>query len=93
MLYNLFQGLFRISIRLFFRSVHIEGREHVPAQGSVLICANHPGALLDPLVVALLIGRRVHFLAKAAIFRVKLAQWLLPKLNMIPIYRKQDDPS
>lgn len=93
MLYNLFKGFFQISLHLFFRSVHVQGREHILARGPVLICANHPGALLDPLVIALLIGRRVHFLAKAVVFKGKFAQWLLPKLNMIPVYRKQDDPS
>jgi glycerol-3-phosphate O-acyltransferase/dihydroxyacetone phosphate acyltransferase len=32
-------------------------------------------------------------LAKGELFKGKLAQWMLPKLNMIPVYRKQDDPN
>lgn len=93
MLYNFFWLLFRITFRFFFREVVIHNRERIPPRGPLLICANHPGALLDPLVIAVLLGRRVHFLAKAVAFKSKFAQWLLPKLNMIPIYRKQDDPS
>ncbi|MCA6363242.1 MAG: 1-acyl-sn-glycerol-3-phosphate acyltransferase [Bacteroidetes bacterium] len=93
MLYNFFWLLFRITFRFFFREVAIHNRERIPPKGPLLICANHPGALLDPLVIAVLLGRRVHFLAKAVAFKSKFAQWLLPRLNMIPIYRKQDDPS
>jgi glycerol-3-phosphate O-acyltransferase / dihydroxyacetone phosphate acyltransferase len=93
MLYNFFWLLFRISLRFFFREAVLRNREHIPPNGPLLICANHPGALLDPLVIAVLLGRRVHFLAKAVAFKSAFAQWLLPKFNMIPIYRKQDDPS
>jgi glycerol-3-phosphate O-acyltransferase/dihydroxyacetone phosphate acyltransferase len=93
MLYNFFWLLFRITFRFFFREVAIHNRERIPPKGPLLICANHPGALLDPLVIAVLLGRRVHFLAKAVAFKTKFAQWLLPRLNMIPIYRKQDDAS
>ncbi|MCU0435751.1 MAG: lysophospholipid acyltransferase family protein [Bacteroidia bacterium] len=93
MLYSLFWILFRITFRIFFREAVVHNRERIPPQGPLLICANHPGALLDPMVIAALLGRRVHFLAKAVAFKTKFAQWLLPRLNMIPIYRKQDDPS
>jgi glycerol-3-phosphate O-acyltransferase / dihydroxyacetone phosphate acyltransferase len=93
MLYNLFWLLFRVTFRFFFRETAVQNRERIPATGPLLICANHPGALLDPLVIAVLLGRRVHFLAKAVAFKTKFAQWLLPKFNMIPIYRKQDDPT
>jgi 1-acyl-sn-glycerol-3-phosphate acyltransferase len=93
MLYNSFRILFRVTFRFFFRETAVQNRERIPATGPLLICANHPGALLDPLVIAALIGRRVHFLAKAVAFKTKFAQWLLPKFNMIPIYRKQDDPT
>lgn len=93
MLYAILKVLMRLTIRVFFRKVHRHGLEQMPKEGPLLICANHPSAFMDPIIVAALIGRPVYFLAKAAVFRTKLAQLLLPKLHMIPIYRKQDDPS
>ncbi|TND07500.1 MAG: hypothetical protein FD123_3210 [Bacteroidetes bacterium] len=93
MLYAILKVLMRITIRVFFRKVHIRNLDQVPRTGPLLVCANHPSAFMDPIMVAALLGRPVHFLAKAAIFKTKFAQWMLPKLNIIPIYRKQDDPA
>lgn len=93
MLYNILKLLFRITLRFFFRKQFLLNRERFPEKGPLIICANHPGAFLDPLIVAALSGRRIYFLAKAAVFKGAFAKWLLPKFNMIPIYRKQDDPS
>lgn len=93
MLYSLIRLLFRITFKCFFRKTFNRHPERLPLTGPVIMCANHPGALLDPIVVAASSKRRVYFLAKAAAFKGKLAKWLLPKFNMIPIYRKQDDPT
>lgn len=93
MLYNILKLLFRTAFRFFFRRTFRLNPERFPEKGPLLICANHPGAFLDPIVVAASCKRRVYFLAKAAVFKGAFAKWLLPKFNMIPIYRKQDDPA
>ncbi len=93
MLYNLLKTLFRITFRYFFKNTFRKYPERFPEKGPLIICANHPGAFLDPIVIAASSKRRIYFLAKAAVFKGKFAKWLLPKFNMIPIYRKQDDPS
>lgn len=92
MLYGFLKLLFRITIRVFFRKVHIHHRERVP-DGPLILCANHPSAFMDPIIIAALIHRRVYFLAKAEAFRTRMGKWLLPKVNIVPIYRAQDDPS
>lgn len=48
---------------------------------------------MDPIVIGLQMKQKLFFLAKAEVFRSPLAKWLLPKFNMIPVYRKQDNPS
>ena len=83
----------QISLRFFFRNVQVKGLENIPARGSLLIVSNHPNTILDPIVIARFIHRKVFFLAKASLFRAKVTKWLLPKLSMIPVYRAQDDPS
>ncbi len=93
MLYAILKTLFRITFNVFFRSARRHGVERLPDEGPLLICANHPGAFLDPVVIAALTKRRVHFLAKGAVFKGKLGKWMLPKMNVIPVYRQQDDPS
>ncbi|MGL4597838.1 MAG: lysophospholipid acyltransferase family protein [Bacteroidia bacterium] len=93
MLYAILKLLFRFTFKIFFRKAVIHRLENIPKEGPLLICANHPGAFLDPIIVAVLMNRPIHFLAKGVVFKTKFAQWLFPKFNMIPIYRKQDDPS
>lgn len=93
MLYNFLRLLFRITFRFFFRKTFRLHADRLPEDGPLIICANHPGAFLDPIVIAASTKRRIYFLAKAAVFKGAFAKWLLPKFNMIPVYRKQDDPS
>ena len=52
--------------RLAFRPV-VEGREHVPLQGPVILAANHL-SFLDSFIVPLVSPRQVAFLAKAEYF-------------------------
>ncbi len=92
MLYSFLKFLVGIAVRVFFRSVEWKNEEKIP-KGKVplLFVANHPGTFMDPIVIASHIKQEVFFLAKAEVFRSKFAAWILPKFNVIPVYRKQDD--
>ena len=83
----------RIALKIFYRKIEIRNAELIPDKGPMIICANHPMTFMDPLVIAASMKHRIFFLAKGVVFRSKIAQFILPKLNMIPVYRMQDDPS
>lgn len=83
----------RTTVRIFFRSITISNKKAIPEKGPLLVLANHPSTFLDPIVIASLLDRKVFFLAKGELFKSKFAKWFFPKLRMIPVYRKQDDPS
>jgi 1-acyl-sn-glycerol-3-phosphate acyltransferase len=83
MLYNILKLLFQITFKYFFRNTFRLHAERLPDTGPLVICANHPGAFLDPIVIAASTKRRIYFLAKAAVFKGAFAKWLLPKFNMI----------
>lgn len=93
MLYGILKLLMQGTTRVFFRSITIKNKDVIPDTGPVIILANHPSTFMDPIVVASVINREVYFLGKGELFRGGLAKWLLPKLNIIPVYRKQDDPT
>lgn len=93
MLYKTLRFILRITIRVFFRKVQIRNKELIPEKGPMLICANHPATFLDPLVIAASIRPEIYFLSKGGAFNSVFARWILPKLNMIPVYRQQDDPA
>ena len=93
MIYSFLKILMRTTVRIFFRSITIQNKNLIPAEGPLLVLANHPSTFLDPIVIATLLDRKVYFLAKGELFRSGFAKWFLPKLSIIPVYRKQDDPS
>lgn len=63
------------------------------APGPVLVTANHPNALIDPLVIFHTGGRTTRPLAKAPLFEQALVGTVLKGLGGLPVYRKQDDPA
>jgi 1-acyl-sn-glycerol-3-phosphate acyltransferase len=93
MLYGILKLLFRITFKVFFRNAYKHRPELIPETGPLIICANHPGAFLDPVVIATIVKRKVFFLAKGSVFKGAFAKWILPKLNIVPVYRAQDDPT
>ena len=74
-----------------FHEVEVAGRR-IP-EGPVLVVANHPNALLDPILIFRVAGRPTRPLAKAPLFEQALLGTLLRGLGGLPVYRKQDDPA
>ena len=77
----------RFWIWFFFERVEVRHPERVPRMGAVLLCINHPNNLIDSLLVGIVIPRKVHYLATAALFRNPLTARLLVALGVIPVYR------
>jgi 1-acyl-sn-glycerol-3-phosphate acyltransferase len=63
------------------------------ASGPVLVTANHPNALVDPVVIFRTAGRVTRPLAKAPLFEQVLVGTVLKGLGGLPVYRRQDDPA
>ena len=82
----------RFCVWFFFKQVDVRCVDHVPANGPVLLCINHPNNMIDSLLVAAVIPRKVHYLATAALFRNPVLARFLEACGAIAVYRKQDDP-
>ncbi len=93
MLYALLKIIMQATIRVFFRSITVKNKEAIPDTGPLIILANHPATFMDPIVMACSMKRKVYFLAKGSLFMGPFVSWILGRLSIIPIYRKQDDPS
>jgi 1-acyl-sn-glycerol-3-phosphate acyltransferase len=89
-LYATVRALARFCIWFFFKTVDVRHADRVAETGPVLLCINHPNNLIDSLLVAAALDRKVHFLATAALFRNPLVARFLLACGAIPVYRKQD---
>jgi 1-acyl-sn-glycerol-3-phosphate acyltransferase len=70
--------------------IEVIGKENIPAEGGVLLCANHIDNL-DPPVVGITAPRPVYFMAKDELFSVPLLGKIVPHLNAFPVKRGMSD--
>jgi len=87
----LFPPLARIAGHTYYR-LTISG-SRLPPRGPVLLVANHPNSLVDPVLVQAVSRRPVRFLAKAPLFSDRKVGWLIRGAGAIPVYRASDDPN
>ena len=91
MLYALLMWMARIALRWYYREVQIIGAERVPLDVPMLVVANHPNALMDPMLVATAMPRRLTFTGKATLFEKPLLPLLLRNVGVVPLRRASDE--
>ena len=87
---RLVRGLARGLLALFYRRVEVVGAERVPADGPLIVIANHQNALVDPMLLLAAIPRPLVPLAKAPLFRHPIIAPFLRLAGAIPVARRQD---
>jgi 1-acyl-sn-glycerol-3-phosphate acyltransferase len=75
-------------LRAWFR-VRIEGAEHIPATGPLILAGNHRSNL-DPPLVSMVTRRPVYYMAKRGLFRFPLGP-ILHALGQVPVRRGGSD--
>jgi 1-acyl-sn-glycerol-3-phosphate acyltransferase len=88
-LYSFAKGLVKSILSPLYR-IEVQGLEHFPKDGGVLLCANHIDNL-DPPVVGISAPRPVSFMAKEELFSVPVLGKLLPDLRAFPVKRGMSD--
>lgn len=89
-MYRAIIGFFGLCVELFFRRRPPRGPP-IPETGPVVIVANHPNGIIDPLIVTRTTRRRVRFLAKAPLFRRPLIGFFLRRVRALPVFRRADN--
>jgi 1-acyl-sn-glycerol-3-phosphate acyltransferase len=86
LLYWVVKGVLTPVLGVCFR-VKVEGREHVPKKGPVILASNHR-SFLDSIFIPLVLRRRVTFVAKAEYFDDPKTAWFFRGVGQIPIRRE-----
>ena len=91
-IYRLTRQVAHTALRLFYHRIASIDVEQLPAQGPVVLAANHPNYIIDAVAVAAQTHRQIHFVAKGQLLdRYPLVSRLLRAIGVIPVFRPQDD--
>lgn len=88
-LYRGVRALLRALFALLF-PIRVEGLEHFPATGAVMLCCNHI-SLRDPVLLIAVCPRMVRFMAKEELFHCKPFGWLLRHMGAFAVKRGESD--
>ena len=89
MLYRFGWTLMWVTFRIFFRKIDVLGAEKLQHGKPAILIANHPASFLDAMVLAVFLGRPIHFYVRGDIFSHPLVYYILSKLHMIPIFSRE----
>lgn len=87
------RGLLHALARFYYPRIEVSGDSAVPRTGPVLLVANHPNSLLDPLLLGIAAKRPVRLLAKAPLFEITGLGAIMRIMGMIPAHRGSDSRS
>jgi 1-acyl-sn-glycerol-3-phosphate acyltransferase len=80
----------RFGARIYWR-IQLEGIQHIPTDGPLIIAPNHV-TFADPVLVWLPIHLRVHFMAWDALFEIPGLSWVIRRLRAFPVQLESADP-
>jgi glycerol-3-phosphate O-acyltransferase / dihydroxyacetone phosphate acyltransferase len=88
MIYALLRLFTRFLLRIFYREISISGV--VDPGGPLILVANHPNTLMDPLLVASRYSRKVSIIAKGSLFGNPMLAFIMRQLGGLPVMRRQE---
>ena len=89
MLYVIAKLLFTIPFWILFRP-RVQGFRHLFFRGKAIVISNHHD-LADPVYLAFVSPRLIHFMAKQELFATAVGRFFLKGLLTFPVYRKHAD--
>ena len=89
-----FLDLFRPAVNALSRAyfgLRLEGTEHIPPAGAVVIAPNHQ-TYADPVLVTIPVRRRIYYMAWSRLFEIPGLSWLIRRLRAFPVQLESSDP-
>jgi 1-acyl-sn-glycerol-3-phosphate acyltransferase len=85
MLYRFCRFVVRTLFIILYR-LEARGISNIPLDGPVILCSNHK-SLQDPITLGAWVPRKVHYMAKAELFRIPLFGPLIKAVGAFPVKR------
>jgi len=88
--YWVLKQIVRFAELIIYKKIVINGKEKIPKNKPILFAPNHQNALSDPMAVLLYTPYQPVWLARADIFKNKIAASILRFMKIMPVYRIRD---
>lgn len=88
-MYDFLKGLVWLFTKLIYK-IDYKGLENIPDEGAFILVGNHKSNF-DPIVISFTTKRKIHYLAKAELFKTKFTKWLFESVRCISIDRSKND--
>ena len=85
-----FESALRGLLRLFYPTIGATWLDRLPTQGPVIVVANHPNGLMDPVVISIALGRPLRFLGKSTFWSNPVGRFTMESLDVLPAYRAHE---
>lgn len=76
--------------RLYF-GLRLEGTEHIPLEGPVVIAPNHQ-MYADPVLVTIPVRRPIYYMTWSRLFEIPGLNWAIRRLRAFPVQLESSDP-
>lgn len=83
----------RFVVKIFYRRFEITGREYIPENEGLILCANHINALADVVILQASTDKILRPLARSGLFENPLLKPVLDMIGAVPVYRQGDKGS
>lgn len=82
---------FCVAVRaLYFKDVHVIGKENIPDDGPLIICGNHANQFIDPIMIGSSTNRHISFTIAASSFSKPVVGSMAKAVKAIPVKRAED---
>jgi 1-acyl-sn-glycerol-3-phosphate acyltransferase len=86
MLHSILKPVAKLFIQLKFR-IQIIGLENIPSNTPLIVAANHVSNY-DPILLSCMFDWKIHFMAKAELFRNFFSKWFFTSVYAFPVDRQ-----
>ena len=90
LVYRFLQGVAITATELYFRKIVFLNRQYLASEGPLVVIANHPNTVVDPLLAVMYTREQCFLLANYGLFKNPIAGAILRTLFCIPVKRTKD---
>lgn len=89
MFYSVVVWIVKIFLFPFYR-IKVYGRENIPENKDIIVCANH-WSNLDPIFLSISLPIKFNYMAKKELFEIPVLRWILAKAGVFSVDRQGND--